>query len=225
LKRALAAALGLCCLLSQPLQAQDEDRLGEPGQWLLGGSAGASLQFGTERVPRDWAGPLQRVDHSSLWLSPMALLFVATDFAMGAQLSFGLDHYERDDRVELDETSFGGGLLLAYRIGLGARVFLLPELGIGAEYHDRSVNRPPGVREGNLAEVIARTPVQWRFSWTSTTLLQTRLSIPLAVVFAPRFFAGIGPYACAQWGSAGVTPRGDTWKLGFGVATVLGTWL
>jgi hypothetical protein len=219
---ALAAVLGLCCALPAGARAQDTAALGAKGQWLLGGSAGGTFEWQQWRQPQP-AVVVQSVEHLSVWIAPRALLFVATDLALGAELWVGLDRYAREDDLIFTAGGIGGNLVLAYRVGLGESVFLLPELSLGVADVVRSVSiasgEPPGDGFGRF--IPNRAALR---SWTSATVLQATLAIPFAFSPAPHFFAGLGPYARAQWSPEQVTPRGDTWSVTIGVVTQLGTW-
>ena len=212
--RAYAFTLGLCCVLCAGVRAQDEAPLGVPGQWLLAGSLGISARMAKE-IHSESANPRRLgVDTLRLWVSPSASLFVAKDFALGASLSFGIDQNEREDGLQFDATSFGVSALFAYRIGLGPEAFILPELGLGASYVDRSLGgEPTGVFDG------------FSDQWNSGSALHAGLYVPFAVVLGPRFYAGVGPYVRVEYASDTATPRGDDWNIGIGIATEFGTWL
>lgn len=214
----------LCCSAS----AQDAPPFGERGQWTIDGSVGFSMRFRKwEREPN--ASPrLLGSNGLSIWVSPSARLFVAKDLAVGAYVRFGIDRDERDDGIELDATAVGAGASLAYRVGLGTRTFLLPELGMGATHVERSARAPEGVfrgRSGLSFEQFQRLRNQ-RFGWQSATLLHASLYVPLAFVVGPRFYVGGGPFARVVRAADGVaTPRGDPWEITLGFATTFGTWL
>jgi hypothetical protein len=63
-------------------------------------------------------------------------------------------------------------------------------------------------------------------AWRPATLLHVGLYVPLAFVVAPRFYAGVGPFARMGYAPDGIaTPRGDVWDLTLGIATTFGSWL
>ncbi|HKP61673.1 MAG TPA: hypothetical protein VJV78_33315 [Polyangiales bacterium] len=214
--RAFLFMLGLCCAWCASARAQDEAALGERGQWLLRGSLGVSARMAKEMRPENANPRRLGVDTFRLWISPSVSLFVAKDFALGASLSIGMDRNEREDGLQFNATGFGASALFAYRIGLGTEAFILPELGLGATYVDRSLGgEPTGEFDGGLP------PDQW----ISGSVLHAGLYVPFAVVLGPRFYAGVGPYARLEYASDTATPRGDDWNIGIGIATEFGTWL
>jgi hypothetical protein len=225
----LLLAFALCFALRCGARAQDDPPFGERGQWMIDGSVGISMRSRKwEQKPN--ANPrLLGLDELSLWVSPTARLFVAKDLAVGANLRFGIERDERQDGIEFDANSFGAGGLLAYRVGLGMHAFLLPELGVGAVYVDRSVHGvPDGVfgRGSGLSPELFQMLRNQALGWQSATLLHASLSIPLAFVVAPRFYVGGGLFARVVHAADGVaTPRGDDWDITIGLATTFGTWL
>lgn len=217
--RALAIAVALSCTLPGALRAEDAGRLGEPGQWLIRGSAGGTAQWESWEHTQDAALSLRGLNGISLWIAPAALLFVTDDLALGAHLWWGFDRYSREDGADIDVDGLGAGLQLAYHVELDSGVFFLPELGLGATFHERLVRSPPPPYPFNQFAGAGRSVAS-----NTATLLRATLSIPLGFVLAPRFYAGLGPYVSAQWGS-GATPRGDDWSLALGLVTMFGTWL
>jgi hypothetical protein len=224
--RRLLLAVGLCCALCCHARAQDEPPFGERGQWMIDGSVGFSMRYRKWEQPPNSNPRLLGTNGLSVWVSPIARVFVAKDLAVGAYLRFGVDHDERDDGAEFVANSYGGGALLAYRVGLGTRAFLLPEVGVGAAYVDRTIRDLPVRGGASLSPSLFLGLQRPRFYLPSATLLQASLYVPFAFVIGPRFYAGGGPFVRAVHSPDGVaTTRGDDWDITIGVATTFGTWL
>jgi hypothetical protein len=231
--RTQVLALALCCAAPSALHAQsepeserppllEEPQLGARGQWMLRGSAGGSWKTSRQVTDsQDNFNPVPDVTHLWLSFSPGALVFVAKNFAVGGQLSFGLEHYGYDQFTDAESSNLviGGSVLTAFHASLGKNSFLLPELGLGAFYADRQATESTATSRSGVGLVR-------NSGWHSTTLLQATFSLPFAFVLGPRFYAGVGPEVQFCWGpSGGVSPRDDEWGLALGISTVFGTWL
>ncbi|HKU37748.1 MAG TPA: hypothetical protein VJR89_06360, partial [Polyangiales bacterium] len=144
------------------------------------------------------------------------------DFAVGVAIGIGMERSFREDDLELAADGFGGSLLLAYHAALGSNVFLLPELGLGASYRRRTVEGPSipfTLATGRLVQ-LPTPPVEH-----SAPVLHASFSLPAAILLAPRFYLGAGPYVQVEWGDALATPRGDDLRIAIGLSTLFGTWL
>lgn len=201
-------------------RADELPPFGGKGQWLLGGTLGATYQEASQDSSRG-------TEHLSLWLAPAALHFVARDFALGASLALGMDRYDYGAGRGIDEDSIGGNVLIAYRAGLGASAFLLPQLALGVVYVARSKHVLPGAFDvdGTLFNRSRFFPLNLRYATGDETRMQSTLSLPLCFSPAPAFFFGFGPYIRGEYALEGnLEPAGGDWLVAFGLASVLGSW-
>jgi hypothetical protein len=213
-----------------------QEPLGAKGQWMVGGTLGASYQ-------QDLQDSGSEADRLSLWFAPEALHFVARDLALGASLALGMDRYEypnwdplplRADTelpgVTLEEDSIGGDILLAYRAGLGTSAFLLPRLALGVVHVERSVTPSTSGASDASGTIFAFDryrfiPLRNLYILDSETRVEATLSLPLCFSPARAFFFGFGPYVRGEIALDGrLEPSGGNWRVAFGLASVLGSW-
>jgi hypothetical protein len=227
---ALHVLVAFCSLAAERARADAPPPLGTAGQWMVGGRAGGSYEW---READDAARNPATIDVQqwSLWLAPSTSHFVATDLALGASFVLGADHSERSDGLEFDEIHYGGSALIAYRIGLGRRVFLLPELALGAVYVNRSARLTGAAASSETGAFERYQFVPLRRAYfeafeQDTTALRALLTLPVAFSPTPGFFIGIGPYLHARYALSGVLALGAReWAVAAGISTVIGFWL
>ena len=228
---ACALALCACALASQGARADTPEPFGTAGQWTVGGSAGGF--YAREQTQRDPGSSPEMVDveHWDIWISPSTLHFVTTDVALGGSFSLGKESSERGDGFRLDAFHYGASALVAFRIGLGARLLLLPQLGFGPLWVIRSGRGPstPSVSASDAFERFAWRPLRnaWAQAYSlDTTALRATLSVPLAVSPTPGLLLGFGPYVNARYALDGVVGAGaDDWAIAVGIGTLVGFWL
>ena len=181
------------------------EKFGQRGQIVPLGSIGFSSS--TNTPPSSAGAGAKSSTTTNLSLGPGLRYFVIDNLAIGLTLLYTSSSSKTDGASESEDmTAVGAAPVIAYNIGMGESVSLLPELSLAYMSADNG-------KSGDA-----------QFKLTNTTL---GVYVPVLWHVAPHIFLGVGPYFTADLAAkqTALAKQEDSDKTtAWGLKTVIGGW-